>query len=269
MSNSRILGSWPLIWNFAKRDLRARYKRSALGWAWSMINPLSVVITYSFVFSVVFQVEPPQTRSGNGVYFSLYLFSGLVLWNHITGLLNGAMGWLAGVSELRKKIYFPTETALLGGAIAVSTQTLLEVGVLVAILAIFSNLSWAIFYLPFIVLLAGMFALGIGFVAAILNSQYRDISYLVGIVLNLGFYATPIIYTEAFLEGKSKWGIQATSFVDLNPIARFVTAAHQAGYVGVGPSGFDWLVMIGLGVIPFTLGLAYFRRRSMAISEEL
>ncbi len=269
MSSTTLSASWPLIWNFAQRDLRARYKRSALGWAWSMINPLSVVLIYGFVFSVVFKVEPDPTRSGNGEYFSLYLFAGLIVWNHITSLLNGAMAWLAGVSELRKKIFFPTEAALLGGAIAVSTQTLLEVTVLVLILIVFSNLSWTILLLPFIILLAGMFGLGLGFVAAILNARYRDVSYLIGIALNLGFYATPIVYTMSYLEGKAQWGIAASTFVGANPVARYVIAAHDVGYVGVAPSAVDWLVMTILGVVPFFAGLTYFRRRSMAISEEL
>lgn len=269
MSFSTISSSWPLIWNFAQRDLKARYKRSVLGWAWSMINPLSVVLIYGFVFSVIFTVEPPTTKSGNGQSFSLYLFAGLILWNHITGLLNGSMGWLSGVSDLRKKIFFPTETAILGGAIAVTTQTLLEVGVLVIVLLLLSNLAWTVLLLPFIILLAGLFALGVGFVAAILNAQYRDVGYLIGIVLNLGFYATPIVYTLEYLDGAEIWGIEARPIVEAMPVARFVIAAHNVGYVGVAPSAVDWLIMIALGVIPFGLGLAYFRSRSMAISEEL
>ncbi|MEZ5342998.1 MAG: ABC transporter permease [Acidimicrobiales bacterium] len=221
------------------------------------------------MFSVVFTVTPPSTQSGNGRYFSLYLFVGLVVWNHVTGLLNGCMGWLASVSDLRKKIFFPTETALLGGAIAVTAQTLLEVGVLVVILILLSNLSWTIVLLPIVIFLAGLFGLGIGFVVSILNAQYRDVSYLVGIALNLGFYATPIVFTVEYLEGKEKWGIAASTFVDINPFARFVVAAHDVGYVGVAPSAADWLVMTLLGLVPFAVGLIYFRSRSMAISEEL
>ncbi len=269
LNTSSLSSSWPLIWNFAQRDLRARYKRSALGWAWSMINPLSVVLIYGFVFSVVFRVQPPLTQSGHGQFFSLYLFSGLILWNHFTSLLNGSMAWLASVSDLRKKIYFPTETALLGGAIAIMAQTFLEVAVLVIILVVFSNLSWTIVLLPFVILLAGLFALGLGFVAAILNARYRDISYLVGIILNLGFYATPIIFTKEYLVGKEKWGIEAMTFIEVNPVARYVNAAHDVGYIGVAPSAVDWLIMIVLGVVPFLLGLSYFQSRSMAISEEL
>ncbi len=234
-----------------------------------MINPLSVVLIYGFVFSVVFTVEPPTTRSGNGQFFSLYLFAGLIVWNLVTGMLNGSMGWLASVSDLRKKIFFPTETALLGGAIAAATQTMLEVGVLVVILLLLSNLSWTILLLPFVIVLAGMFGLGIGFVAAILNARYRDISYLVGIALSLGFYATPIVYTLEYLDGKERWGLAARSMVEANPVSRFVIAAHDVGYVGVAPSATDWAIMVALGVVPFAGGLTYFRRRSMAISEEL
>lgn len=261
--------SWPLVWNFAQRDLRARYKRNLLGWGWSMINPLSVVLIYGLVFSVIFRVPPPPTRSGNGAYFSVYLFVGLIVWNHFTGMVNGSMGWLAGVSELRKKIYFPTETALFGGMIATTTQTMLEVAVLLSIQVLVSNFSWTIFLFPVIILLAGMFGLGIGFFVSIANTRYRDVAHLVGIVLNLGFYATPIVYTADYLEGKGKWGITGEMLINLNPVAHFVMSGHDVAYVGVLPEAQEWLIMLLLAVVPFVTGLVYFRRNSMSISEEL
>ena len=105
-----------LIYNFAQRELKARYKRSLLGWFWSFANPLATVAVYTFAFGRVFGAQAPETSNGNAENFGLFLFTGLIVWSLFIGVVNGCMGWLQSVSELRKKIYFPTETALLGGA---------------------------------------------------------------------------------------------------------------------------------------------------------
>ena len=119
-----------LIYHFAERESKARYKRSLLGWFWSFMNPLTTVLVYGFVFGVVYGAVAPPTTNGNAENFGLYLFTGLIVWSVFTGVVNGSMGWLISVSDLRKKIYFPTETALLGGAAANAVQTTLEAVVL-------------------------------------------------------------------------------------------------------------------------------------------
>ena len=143
-----------LVYHFAERESKARYKRSLLGWFWSFLNPLTTVLVYSFVFGVVYDASPPLTDNGRAENFGLYLFTGLIVWSLFTGVVNGAMGWLSSVSDLRKKIYFPTETALLGGAAANAIQTGLEAGVLIAIMAVLLNLSWTVVFLPVALVLA-------------------------------------------------------------------------------------------------------------------
>ena len=85
-----------------------------LGWLWSLLHPLTTVAVYSLVFGVIYRASPPATANGKAETFALYVFSGLVVWNVLTGVVNGSMRWMREVSDLRKKIYFPTETALLG-----------------------------------------------------------------------------------------------------------------------------------------------------------
>ena len=141
---SRLAGYWPLISNFAQRELKARYKRSLLGWLWSLINPLAMVATYSLVFGVIFRAAPPESANGRAEFFALYLFAGLIVWVFFTTCINGSMDWMQSVSDLRKKIHFPAETALLGGAIAAGVQSLLEMAVLFVIMMSLINVSWRI-----------------------------------------------------------------------------------------------------------------------------
>lgn len=267
-SEARTFG--PLILNFAQREMKARYKRSVLGWLWSLINPASVVLIYSLVFGVFLRSEPPATANGKADVFALYLFTGLIVWNLFSQIVVGSMDWLAGVQDLRKKVYFPTETAIIGAAIATGVQTLFEVSILLVVMAAFGNLTWTFLLLPLVLIGVGLFALGIGFVVSILNSRFRDVRYLVGIMMNLGFFMVPIIYPESLLEGKEiPLDLPAREIVAFNPVSQFVGAAHDLVYFLTLPSPLRVLAMVLCATVTPYLGLVYFRARSMAISEEL
>lgn len=256
-----------LIYHFAERESKARYKRSLLGWFWSFMNPLTTVLVYTFVFGVVYGAQAPLTSNGNAENFGLYLFSGLVVWSLFTGVVNGSMGWLIGVSDLRKKIYFPTETALLGGAAANAVQTLLEAIVLLVIMGALLNLSWTAIFLPVALVFALMFGLGLGFIAAVLNARYRDVQYLVGILLNVAFFTVPIVYTEELLDREAVPEL-ARTLVLWNPPSLFIDIARDATYFLDVPQWNTLLAAFAWATATFSVGWVYFRAQSMAISEE-
>ena len=256
-----------LIYHFAERESKARYKRSVLGWFWSFMNPLTTVLVYGFVFGVVYGAEAPSTANGNAENFGVYLFTGLIVWSLFTGVVNGSMGWLIGVSDLRKKIYFPTETALLGGAAANSVQTLLEAVVLVVIMAVMANLSWTAVCLPLALVLSLLFGLGIGFIVSVFNARYRDVQYLVGILLNVAFFTVPIVFTEELLDRDEVPDLVRT-LITWNPPSLFVEIARDAMYFLEVPQWNRLLAATAWGVITFSIGWVYFRDQSMAISEE-
>ena len=255
-----------LIVNFAQRESKARYKRSLLGWFWSFANPFTTVLVYGFVFGVVYGARAPITENGNAENFGIFLFCGLVSWSLFTGIVNGCMGWLQSVSDLRKKIYFPTETALLGGALSTGLQTLLEAVVLIAIMVALANLSWTVIFLPVALILTGFFALGVGFIASVMNARYRDIQYLVGILLNVMFFLVPIVYTIDLVEQNANDTVVA--LVEFNPPALFVEIARDAVYFLDVPAWDRLLAAVAWSTVSFSVGWVYFRARSMEISEE-
>ena len=256
-----------LIYHFAERESKSRYKRSVLGWFWSFLNPLVTVGVYWFVFGKIYGAEPPKTSNGNAENFGLYLFTGLVIWTLFTGLVDGSMEWLSSVSDLRKKIYFPTETALLGGAASNLVQNTLEVVVLLVIMAAFSNIGWTLVFLPVAMALALGFGLGLGFIVSVLNARYRDIKYLVGILLNVAFFAVPIVYTPELLESEKIPEI-ARVLVEWNPVALFIEISRDAVYFLQVPLWNRFLAALAWSVVTFSIGWVYFRRQSMSISEE-
>ena len=255
-----------LIYHFAERESKSRYKRSVLGWFWSFLNPLVTVGVYWFVFNL-YGAVPPETSNGNAESFGLYLFTGLIIWTLFTGLVNGSMGWLSSVSDLRKKIYFPTETALLGGAASNLIQTLLEALVLLAIMLAFSNLDWTFVFLPVVMVLTMGFGLGLGFIASVLNARYRDIQHFVGIFLNVAFFGVPIVYTPDLLKSKSV--PEAVHLIlEWNPAALLVELSRDATYFLKIPSWTRFLAATGWAVTTLTIGWIVFRHQSMSISEE-
>ena len=256
-----------LIYHFAERESKVRYKRSVIGWSWSVINPLVTVAVYWFVFGLVYRAVPPDTNNNNAENFGLYLFTGLIIWTLFTGLVNGSMVWLSSISDLRKKIYFPTETALLGGAASNLVQSGLEVLVLVVIMAALSNLGWTVIFLPLAMLFALGFGLGLGFIVSVLNARYRDVSYLIGILLNVAFFAVPIVYTPALLNHEEIPEI-ARTIVEWNPVALFIEISRDATYFLQVPLWNRVLAAILWSATTFAIGWVFFRRQSMSISEE-
>ncbi len=263
----RIRQYGPLAWNFAERELKTRYRRSVLGWLWSLFNPLSAVIVYSLVFSVFLRAIPPDASNGDA-NFALYLFSGLVPWAFFAGMMNGSMQWLDAIGELRRKVYFPPEAAIFGSGLALAVQAAIEMGVLFAALIIIGNVGPTFLLFPFILLGAGVFGLGLGFIVAVLNTRLRDMQHLIGIALNITFFLTPIVYPLSVIPVTSR-GIPVRRLLELNPMFQYVSAARDSVYFLQVPSLTNTAVMVTCSIGSLWLGWWYFSKHSMDLSERL
>tara|TARA_B100001029_G_C15057783_1_gene455802 strand:+ start:821 stop:1666 length:846 start_codon:yes stop_codon:yes gene_type:complete len=258
---------FPLVQNFARRELKARYKRSLLGWTWSLLNPISTILVYSLVFSVFFRAAPPP--SGNGSQnFALFLFTGLVVWLLFAGMINGSMGWLSSIGDLRRKVFFPPETAIFGSALALGVQSAIEAAVLILVMILIANVGLTTLVLPIILVLAGLFGLGIGFFVCVFNTHYRDVQYLVGIILNALFFLVPIVYPISIIP-EAHWGIPIRKMIEYNPVNQFVAAARESAYLLEWSSWNRWALIIFYSVASFTLGWRFFNKRSMQLSEDM
>ena len=263
-SASRYL---PLVRNFARRELKARYKRSLLGWTWSLLSPLSTILVYSLVFSVFFRAAPPD--AGNGSQnFAVFLFTGLVVWLLFAGMINGSMGWLMAIGDLRRKVFFPPETAIFGSGLALAVQSAIEAGVLLIVMLLIGNIGPTTLLLPIVLALAAIFGLGLGFFVCVLNTHYRDVQYLVGIVLNAVFFLVPIVYPLGIIPERH-WGLPIRRIVELNPINQFVEAARESAYLLQWPSLGRWCVLVCYSFVVFALGWRFFAKRSMQLSEDM
>ncbi|MCP3939526.1 MAG: ABC transporter permease [Actinomycetia bacterium] len=268
MSQIQIMwDSRPLVANFAQRELKARYRRSLLGWMWSLIHPLTTILTYSLVFAVILRAPAPEAGDGSKI-FALYLFSGLVPWTLFSTMVNGPMDWLAGVAELLRKIQFPADAAIFGGAAAGAVQSLIEAGILLLIMFAIGNWSWAMLQLPYVLVSFTAFGLGMGFMLSIANAHFRDVKYLVGVALNVLFFLVPIVYPPD-MPPAEKWGLPLRDIINANPLVQFVGAARDATYFGEFSSPGRLLYIGVVGAVVFVVGWTVFVKKSIDIAEEL
>jgi ABC-type polysaccharide/polyol phosphate export permease len=257
-----------LIWNLAQRDLRSRYKKSVLGWLWSLLNPASTLIIYTIVFGTLLKAEPPPAAN-DGSYYGLYLFAGLVVWNFFNLVVTGSISALAGSGGLLKKVYFPPSAPAVANLLVSLSQVVIEMLILAAFIVLYGNASPFMLLFPVVIALTGLFALGIGLWVSILNLFYRDVGYLVTIALNVWFYATPIIYTFAMLEGHSVMGIDAETLVRLNPITELVEINRYLFYFNDWPGARAVVYVLIATVISLVFGTYMFNRKAQFVSEEV
>lgn len=253
-SRSSLWAVRGLIWNFAQRDLKSRFKGTALGWAWSLVVPLSTLLIYTVVFAVIFRMQTPPLGNGKPGNFTLWLFAGLVVWTVFANGINTGILSLLTTGGLLKKVYFPAYAPVLGSIIAILAQSVIELVVLLGVMAILGNLSWtALLVIPWAVLFICFLA---GFVhsLAVLNVLLRDLSHIVGVIIQLLFYLTPIIYDLSLIP--ESWnGVPLRRLIGLNPLTEFVQAFRACIYDLTVPPPSTWVgmlvwtgVMVGIGV---------------------
>jgi ABC-2 type transport system permease protein len=255
-----------LISQLAQRELKARYKRSVLGWAWSLVNPATTLLTYAVVFGTFLKVEPPVAGNGELKNFALYLFAGLFMWNFWMAAVNGAMSALISAGPMLRKVYFPPECPVVANTLVALAQTGVEAAVLVVVMAAFGNVSWTFLFVPVLLAFLILFSIGIGLVLSVANVYYRDVQYLVSVGMNVLFYATPIVYTMQLVDNGPRI---VRTVVRLNPLTQFVGAMRDAVYDLEPPSLAKLATLFAVSAATAVIGWAIFRRVAVRVSEEL
>ena len=259
---------WNLIWNFAQRDLKSKFKGSALGWAWSLFVPMATLAIYTIVFSVVFRAVPPDFGNGNEGIFVVWLFAGLTAWTFFASSINGGMSGLIGTGALLKKIFFPAYAPVLGAVVAVGVQSLIEFGIYLVVLLALANVGVSWLLVPVWAALFAIFSASLSTALSILNVYVRDLAHLVTVGLQLMFYATPIIYTIDIVP-ESVRGIPLRAIIEWSPVSLFVETLRDLTYGLAVPPPSVWLAILGWTAAAFVFGYVVHRRRGGDLGEEL
>ena len=257
-----------LLWNLTLRELRSKYRRSFLGWTWSMLNPLSSMVIYWFVFGVVFGATAPTGNPSGIQVYALYLLSGILPWGFFALVTNLGLGSLLGNSGLVKKVYFAWETLVFAQVIFSFVQFCIEMTLLcVALLIVGSPIAPWIPVAFLLMLLLAVYAAGFALALSTLAVYFRDLRYLWTIIIQVMFFATPIIYTPDKIAGKVPPILEF--ILHWNPMAVFILSFRHLLYSGRAPELGHIAYLVVVSFVAFVGGWAIFVKQSRRLAEEL
>ena len=252
---SFILGS-------IKREFQSKYSNSILGAAWTIINPLAMIIVYTVVFSKIMHARLPGLNSAFA--YSIYLCSGILTWGFFTEITLRSLNVFLDHANLIKKINFPRICL----PIIVLLSSGLNFAIIFALFTGFLILSGMFPGWPFLALIPVLaiqvvFAIGLGIILGVLNVFFRDIGYFFGIFLQFWFWLTPIVYPSTILPEAVR------PLLALNPMYSLISAYQTILVNGQWP---QWSALIPsalIAIIACVLGLRLFRRRATEMVDEL
>jgi ABC-2 type transport system permease protein len=270
---SELAEARELFRNLTLRELRGKYKRSALGWAWSMINPLATMLIFTLVFKFVLRVQPDTGHPSGLKSFPFFLLCGLLSWNFLLSGLTNGMGAPLANAGLIKKVYFPREVLTASVVAAWAVQFLIELAVLVVALLFVGNVAFP--YIPgvlLVVVIQMFFIYGIALALGAMNVYFRDVQHFLGLALQLWFYATPIVYPASLVPTKAHllgYELPMTTLYRLNPMVRFVGMYRDLMYDLRWPAVADLAYVTGFAVLSVVVGRWIFLKLEPRFAEEL
>lgn len=250
-----------LLWQITAREVKARYKQSILGYFWVILNPLAQMLVMSFAFSIIMRVP---TNSTSNIPYSVFLFVALLPWNLFTNSLSSAASSLVNSGGLITKIYFPRTILVLATIIAKIIDFLFAISILIVYMIIYQlpinlNILWVI---P-IFFIQQIFTLGLSLFFAAANLLYRDIQYLLGMILLLWMYLTPVIYPADMVPEKYKIIYQ------LNPMAVIINAYRQVILGLSEPKYSSLIIALIVSFITLIIGFSYFKSREKIFADNI
>lgn len=241
-----------LVW----RDVKVRYKQTALGVGWVLLQPLATTIVFTLIFGNLAQMP------SDNLPYAVFALAGLVPWNYFAGAIGRGGASLVGSSHLISKVYFPRLIIPLASVSAGLVDLVIVFGLLVVLMAVygyFPTLSWLL--LPLFLLLAIATALGVSLWLSALNVQYRDIGYLIPFIVQLWFFATPVVYPQSMIP--APWNV----LYALNPMAGVVEGFRWALFGKGSAPGPLIFVSAAMVVALLVSGLFVFKRMERTFAD--
>lgn len=244
-----IISARYLILQLAKRDFSVRYKQTSLGWLWAIINPFVSFVLYAYVFGLLVKVPTPEYKAP----FAAVLIVGIIFWNFFSSSMNAVSDSLINNVGLIKKVYFPRAAFGIASVFVSIVDFIIALVFFIPILLYLNvdfNLSKMVIYLPLCAITTLMLAWGIGSWIAILKVKYKDFRHVIPLLMQVLFYASPIVYTASIIPPEYKY------LYNLNPLSHIFELAR---FATLNSGEFPNLIPTLIGaIIVFILGGLYF-----------
>lgn len=257
-----------LLKELVKTDFKLRYKGSLLGYVWTLLKPLSlfVVMYIVFIHFLKFGADQP--------HFAVALLLGIVLWSYFAEVTMNGMSSIVGKGDLMRKLSFPRYVIVVAGSFSAFINLTINLAV-VGVLIVFNgvDLSTRAFLIVPVIIELFIFSLSIAFLLSALYVKLRDINYIWELLLQVGFYATPVFYPVSMI---AKVSVTAVQLALLNPMAQMIQDARYAlispatetTWSVHGASWRAWIPVLLVAVLA-VVSAAYFRKASAGFAEEV
>lgn len=251
-----LWGYRSLIVKIAWSDFKLRYKNSVLGFFWTLLEPLMMLLVLYVVFSNLMRIQVE--------HYQLFLLLGIITWNFLDrGTSMGIFG-IIGKPSLVQKVYFPRDVLIISACMTAFMMTLLELVVFSVFMAVFKVVpTTTIIYFPFIFLFLFVMVLGLSLALSALNVYFRDVQFIWRVILQAGFFATPILYPVTIFPPNLQWVVM------LNPMARIVSMLRDCTLYSTASTAGDVAYVIVSAAVVLLAGYLIFDRLEPKFAEEI
>jgi lipopolysaccharide transport system permease protein len=249
-----------------QRDLEARYKGSVLGNLWALVNQLAQLLVYTYLFSFVLSVKLKLTGlPDNSFTFGLWLFAGLIPWVAFVSGVGQAASSVIAQPNLVKKVVFPLALLPMVPIMTAFVESSMGLMALITFVALATHtIHITLWLLPLLWIPQLLLTIGLGYLTAALTVFLRDVPQTVGVILNLWFYMTPVVYPfTAIPQPFRDWVFW------LNPLAGVVELYRDLALVGEVKHWEQWGLLWGIAIVMFAIGLTVYRRLRPAFADVL
>lgn len=245
-----------LLKTSVKKEIRGRYKNSFLGVIWSFLNPLLQILVYAIIFPIILATKQE--------YYVIFLCCGLIPWNFFSTAINRAAFTMVENGNIIKKVYFPREILPISIVTSEAVNFLISTIIIIAFVMFYGlGITHVIIYYPLVLLVQYVLLLGISFIVSSITIYVRDLQHLIGVALQLFFYATPIVYAaDAIPE-------QFRAVLNLNPMTYIINGYRDIFYNQVKPDIMGLLMLLGIMIVVCVIGYLIFNKLQKGFAEEL
>lgn len=253
-----------LLYALVVSDFKIRYQGSVLGYLWSLVNPLALFAVLYIVFTVIFKV-------GNEIpHYAVYLLLGVMLWNFFVEATNNGLSSLVDRGDMIRKVYTPKYAIVLAAVFSAGVNLIINLAVVI-VFALINGVSFSparLLLLPLSIIQIVLLALGASFLLSSLYVKFRDVKYIWGLLLQIGFYASAVLYPLSLVPKSLQF------IILINPVAQIL---QDARFAMIYPGTETAVKVMGkYAIIPYLLVLVlvlfsawYFRKGNKFIAEEL
>jgi lipopolysaccharide transport system permease protein len=238
-----------LLYFFAWRDIKVKYKQTVIGIAWAIFQPFMAMVVFSVVFGKLANIP------SDGVPYPIFVYSGLLIWQFFASSLGDASNTLISNASIVTKVYFPRLILPIADSITKLVDTFFAGIILIGLMAYygFTPKLETLIVLPILFLIAFLTAQGLGFILSAINVKYRDVRYILPYFIQMLVFITPVIYPSS-IAGKYDW------LIKINPMAAIIENTRSI-LLGTGNPNFSEIIAAGVfSFILFSIGIVVFKK---------